>query len=219
MNLSLKEVSTLINVKQLITGPIEENCYLIYNDQSLLVVDPGNDAEKIKQAISETGATPTDIIITHAHYDHIGAVDDIRDTYNIPVHISPIEQDWLTNPTLNLSGLMRHSDINDVIARAAEYEFDMYHDYTLGDMTFKVVPTPGHSPGSVSFIFDEFVVTGDALFSGSIGRTDLPFGDAQTLLNSVQTELFTLPEHFIAYPGHREPTTIGKEKQTNPFFN
>lgn len=209
----------MIQVKQIITGAIEENCYLIYNENNVLIVDPGNDATNIKKEIASLKVTPTAILITHAHYDHIGALEEVRNTYDIPVYISHIEQSWLSDATLNFSGLMHHDDISDIVCQPAEFEFENYHDYTLGDMTFKVVPTPGHSPGSLSFIFDTFVITGDALFSGSIGRTDLPFGDSQTLLHSIQTELFTLDDEMIAYPGHREPTTIGKEKLTNPFFS
>ncbi|QNN74301.1 MBL fold metallo-hydrolase [Vagococcus carniphilus] len=209
----------MIQVKQIITGPIEENCYLIYNDQHILIVDPGNDAETIKKEIESLSLNVAAILITHAHYDHIGALEEIREFYHVPVYISPIEQSWLSDPELNLSGLMRHDDIPDVRCQPAEFEFENYQSYTLGDMTFKVVPTPGHSPGSLSFIFDDFVITGDALFSGSIGRTDLPFGSSEDLLNAVKNELFTLPDEFRAYPGHREPTTIGKEKRTNPFFN
>lgn len=209
----------MTQVKQIITGSIEENCYLIYNQKTLLIVDPGNDANKIKAEIEASGIEPEAILITHAHYDHIGAVEELRSDYDIPVYISPVEQEWLTDPKLNFSGLMHHNDMLDIIVQPAEHLFENYQEYEFGDLKFKVVPTPGHSPGSVSFVFDDFVVTGDALFSGSIGRTDLPFGNRQDLLQSIQTELFTLPDHFKAYPGHREPTTIGKEKKTNPFFN
>lgn len=209
----------MLTIKQIPTGAIQENCYLIYNNQSLLIVDPGDDAKKIESAIDELNVNPEAILITHAHYDHIGAVDEIRDRYNIPVYISPIEQSWLTDPQLNLSGLARHDDMADVTAREAEFEFKNYDTYTIGDMTFKVVPTPGHSPGSVSFIFDDFVVCGDALFRGSVGRTDLPFGDSQTLLSGIKAELFTLPDEFKAYSGHGPVTSIGREKRENPFFN
>lgn len=209
----------MTQIKQIPTGAIQENCYIIYNDYSALIVDPGDDAPLIQQVISNLGVTPKAIIITHAHYDHIGAVDTIRKTYQIPVYIDPIEADWLTDPTLNLSGLARHDDMNNVITAPAEFDLNHYDTYTIGDMTFKVVPTPGHSPGSVSFIFDDFVVCGDALFSGSVGRTDLPFGDSKALLTSIQEELFTLPDDMYAYPGHGPKTTIGKEKTTNPFFN
>lgn len=209
----------MLKVKQIITGPIQENCYLIYNDQYALIVDPGADAHVIKEHVATLGVSPVAVLITHAHYDHIGALEEIRSEYNIPVYISPIEQDWLTDPMLNLSGLGRHDDIANVVCRPAEFEFINYDSYTLGDMTFKVVPTPGHSPGSVSFIFDDFVVTGDALFRGSVGRSDLPMGDGAQLLDGIKKELFTLPETYRAYPGHGPQTTIRREKETNPFFN
>ena len=92
-------------------------------------------------------------------------------------------------------------------------------EYTLCDIHFRVVPTPGHSIGSVSFIFDDFVVSGDALFRGSIGRTDLYTGNLEQLLDSIKTQLFILPNEFAVYPGHGDATTIEHEKQTNPFFN
>lgn len=209
----------MINIKQIVTGPIQENCYVIYNEKQALIVDPGADGDLIKTTIASLDVTPVAVLITHAHYDHIGALEEIRSEYNIPVYISPIEQDWLTDPNLNLSGLTRHDDIPDVVCRPAEFEFNNYDSYTLGDMTFKVVPTPGHSPGSVSFIFDDFVVTGDALFRGSVGRSDLPMGDGARLLRGIQEELFTLPDSFKAFPGHGPQTTIRREKETNPFFN
>ena len=138
--------------------------------------------------------------------------------YQIPVYVSPLEQAWLSNPILNLSGLGRHDDIANIIVQPAEHEFKLT-DYEIGGMKFSVVPTPGHSIGSVSFVFDDFVVVGDALFKGSIGRTDLHTGDMQQLLHSITTYLFTLPEEFPVYPGHGDATTIQHEKATNPFFN
>jgi len=209
----------VLTIKQIPTGAIQENCYLIYNNQSLIIVDPGDEAEKLKKEINSIDAKPVAIILTHTHYDHIGAVDIIRDAYNIPVYVSPIEQSWLQTPELNLSGLSRHDDMDDIVIRPAEFEFKDYDTYTLGDITFKVVPTPGHSPGSVSFIFDDFVVCGDALFKGSVGRTDLPFGDSEALLSGIKKELFSLPDDLTAYPGHGPETTIGREKKENPFFN
>ena len=211
----------MIEVKYFVTtGPAQENCYLVYNEENLLIVDPGNDGPLIKQYIKDLNRKPVAILLTHTHYDHIGAVEEIRQAYNIPVYVSPHEQAWLGDPQLNLSGLGRHDDMADIIVKPAEFEFEMT-DYTLGGMTFTVVPTPGHSIGGVSFIFhsDEFVITGDALFGGSIGRTDLFTGNLEQLLSGIRTHLFTLPENYVAYPGHRGPTTIGKEKATNPYFN
>ncbi|HCT96293.1 MBL fold metallo-hydrolase [Vagococcus sp.] len=207
----------MIEIKQLVTGPVEENCYFIYNDESMLIVDPGEDEVEIKRIVEELGRKPVAILLTHTHYDHIGAVETIRHTYDIPVYVHPIEQEWLGNPTLNLSG--RHPGMKDIVVAPAEHEFEL-KDYTLGGMTFKVVHTPGHSPGSVSFIFPEarFVVSGDALFAGSVGCSDLPFGDGKQLLEVIKSELFTLPKDYAVYPGHRGASTIGKEIETNPFF-
>lgn len=208
----------MLKIERILTGPIQENCYLIYNDTNLLIIDPGAEAQKISTQIKRTGKVPVAILLTHTHYDHIGAVEELRSLYKIPVYVSPLEQEWLSDPVLNLSGLGRHDDIADIIVQPAEVEFEM-KSYDLGGMKFSVVPTPGHSIGSVSFIFDDFVITGDALFKGSIGRTDLHTGDMNQLLHSIQTYLFTLPDEFPAYSGHGDATTIEHEKKTNPFFN
>lgn len=207
-----------MHIEQIKTGMIEENCYLVYNDEALLIIDPGEDAAKIKTQIEKAQQQPVAILLTHTHYDHIGAVEELRQFYQIPVYVSPLEQSWLGDPILNLSGLGRHDDIANIIVSPAEYEFEM-KPYRLGNMTFRVVPTPGHSIGSVSFIFDDFVVSGDALFKGSIGRTDLYTGNLEQLLHSIQTQLFVLPDEFAVYPGHGDATTIEHEKRTNPFFN
>ncbi|MDT2757064.1 MBL fold metallo-hydrolase [Enterococcus asini] len=202
----------------LVTGLIQENCYLVYRENHLVIIDPGAEAEKIKAAIAQTGATPIAILLTHTHYDHIGAVDELRDTYQIPVYVSPLEADWLGDPVMNLSGLPRHDDMADVVVRPADELFEL-KEYQLQDIAFKVVPTPGHSIGSVSFVFPEFVVSGDALFNGSVGRTDLPTGNLEQLLTGIRNQLFVLPDEFPVYPGHGPSTTILKEKRTNPFFN
>ncbi|GGC82725.1 MBL fold metallo-hydrolase [Enterococcus wangshanyuanii] len=208
----------MLTIERILTGIIQENCYLIYNEENLLIIDPGAEAERIIPLIEKTEKKPIAILLTHTHYDHIGAVEELRHHYHIPVYVSPLEQEWLSNPILNLSGLGRHDDMADIIVQPAEVEFEMT-DYELGGIKFSVVPTPGHSIGSVSLIFDDFVVTGDALFKGSIGRTDLHTGDMEQLLHSIRTYLFTLPDEFPAYPGHGDATTIEHEKKTNPFFN
>lgn len=205
-----------MHIQQIPTGPIQENCYIIWNNHELLIIDPGADAQLLIQQIEKTNAKPISILLTHTHYDHIGAVDALRDYYSIPVFVSPLENDWLSNPVLNLSS--RHPELGGLIVRPAEYEIEL-REYQMGTFSFRVVPTPGHSHGSVSFVFDDFVVSGDALFKGSIGRTDLHTGNLEQLLDSIKTQLFTLPDHYQVYPGHGDATTIGFEKATNPFFN
>lgn len=208
----------MIHIEGLVTGAAQENCYLIYNEDNLLIVDPGSEGDRIASEIKRTGRKPVAILLTHTHYDHIGAVEELRNLYGVPVYVSALEQEWLGNPIYNLSGLGSHRNMPDLIVQSAEYEFEI-RKYEIGGMSFEVVPTPGHSIGSVSFIFDDFVVVGDALFRGSIGRTDLYTGDLQQLLYSIKTYLFTLPRELPAYPGHGEATTIGHEIDTNPFFN
>ncbi|MBC1387337.1 MBL fold metallo-hydrolase [Listeria innocua] len=205
----------MTKIKRIMTGIIQENCYIIYQDNLALIVDPGDEANKIEAEIASLGVKPIAVLLTHCHYDHIGALEEIRSTYQIPVYVSPLEQEWLSNPDLNLSA---HIAGKAIVAQPAEYEFTL-GDYNIEGFRFKVVPTPGHSIGSVSFIFDDFAVVGDALFKGSVGRTDLYTGDFDTLINSIKTQLFVLPDDFPAYSGHGDATTIGHEKKTNPYFN
>ena len=198
-----------------------ENTYILENDQALLVIDPGSDTQEILDKLKELAKPVAAILLTHAHYDHIMSLDAVRDAFEqAPVYISEKEAGWLTSPVDNLSGLPRHDDMADVTARPADHFYRNYQSYDLVDFTFSVVPTPGHSWGSVSLIFkDEAVVfSGDALFCETIGRTDLPTGNRQQLLDSIRQELFTLPNHYQVYPGHGFDTTIGHEKSFNPFF-
>lgn len=207
----MNDMPKIIQIK---TGVIEENCYLIYDNQQCLIIDPGAEPEKIIAKIEELDLKPVAVLLTHCHFDHIGALEDIRTQYQLPVYVSALEQDWLGNPEMNLSYKMGRVPVR---AKRAEVEFEI-KEYQIDNLSFRVVPTPGHSIGSVSFIFDEFVVVGDALFKGSVGRTDIPTGNAEQLLESIQTQLFTLPEDIRVYPGHGAETTIGHEKKTNPFF-
>src|SRR5699024_3767474 len=127
------------------------------------------------------------------------------------------EEEWLSNPNKNLSAMLGES----VTARPAEYLFKPEEVIKIAHFTFKVVATPGHSPGGVSFIFedDEFVITGDALFAGSVGRTDFPGSEPKELIPNIRQKLYTLPSSFTIYPGHGDSSTLAHEMTTNPFFN
>lgn len=206
----------MINIKQIPVGMNQSNCYIIYKDKEALIIDPGEQSSLISHHINQLGLTPIAILLTHTHFDHIGALEKMRDEYDLPVYVSVHEQEWLTDPNKNLSAQVG----NPITCREAEFQFEDEERINMASFTFKVVPTPGHSPGGVSFIFEDanFVVTGDALFAGSIGRTDLPGSDSKQLFESIRKKLFTLPTDYTIYPGHGGTSTIGHEIDTNPFF-
>lgn len=199
-----------IKVSKLVMDMVEENCYIIYKDGRGLIVDPGSGFNKIKDKLNSLVVKPEAIILTHAHFDHIASLDECRKYYSIPVYISKKENDWLESGELNLSlsfGLRQ-----PILSTRAEFEFENYKEYNLAGMKFKVLPTPGHSPGGVSFDFGEFIVVGDALFKSGYGRYDLPGSDYDSLKNSLKNVLFKLEGKKIVYPGHGAETTIERER-------
>ncbi|MGT2906372.1 MBL fold metallo-hydrolase [Streptococcus dentiloxodontae] len=211
-----------MNIERILNPVAMENTYILENDQACLVIDPGSNQEKILETLQQIQKPVTAILLTHTHYDHIMSVEAIRKhCQQPPVYVAEAEKEWLSSPVNNLSGLPRHADMADVIVAPAEHFFQYEKPYHLTGFDFKVVPTPGHSIGGVSFIFEHeaLVFSGDALFRETIGRSDLPTGDYEQLLNSIRQKLFTLPNHYLVYPGHGWDTTIGHEKNFNPHFN
>jgi|SRR5579875_2230708 len=206
--------------QQIPLGSIQANCYIIERqDRSCLVFDPGGEGKKLINLLNKRGLKPVAILLTHAHFDHIGAVDEVRNFYKIPVYVHKQEEKWLSDPSLNCSQFF--TMIEPIQASSADHVINHEGPMTVGDFTFHVYHTPGHSPGSVSYYFaeDGIVISGDALFQGSIGRTDLPGGNQQELLKSIHDKLLTLPEETYVLSGHGPVTTIGEEMDSNPFLN
>ena len=204
---------------QLPLGQMQTNCYVLEKeDSTCLIFDPGSEGEKLIEFLREKDLNPVGIVLTHAHFDHIGAVDVIRDEYRIPVYVHKNEKDWLTTPSLNLS---EHMKVGKIQVQEADVLINEEQELTIGGFTFQVLETPGHSPGSITLYFAEagIAVVGDALFKGSIGRTDLPGGNREQLLQSIHEKLIGLPEETIVLCGHRQVTTIGNELNSNPFLN
>ena len=195
-------------------GPIGTNCYLVYLEdvRRLFIIDPGADAPKIlSEAARFPEAEKFDILFTHAHVDHIGAAGAVARELNIAAAmLNPADRELYRSPYNELLPFLPAAeDLPDV------------RDFET-DGLFTVLDVPGHSPGGSAFYFDRggcrALFCGDTLFSGSIGRTDLPGGDYETLINSIKTQLFSLPRLTPVYPGHGEGTTIGREIANNPYL-
>ncbi|WML40551.1 MBL fold metallo-hydrolase [Neobacillus sp. OS1-2] len=206
--------------QQIPLGALQTNCYLVeHSDRTCLIFDPGGEGNKLIHLLQERKLKPVAIILTHAHFDHIGAVNVVREAYKIPVYVHKQEEKWLGDPALNGSQMFMH--VEPIRVNPADHIIKNEGTMKIGDFEFDVSHTPGHSPGSVSFYFekDGFVISGDALFQGSIGRTDLPGGNNAQLLKSIHDKLLTLPEETYVLSGHGAVTTIGEEMDSNPFLN
>jgi glyoxylase-like metal-dependent hydrolase (beta-lactamase superfamily II) len=204
-----------MQVQQYAVGPVDNNTYLVFDSQALeaVVVDPSFDSEAVIDDARSRGLRITAILDTHAHFDHVAlnayfveqtGASILLHQDDLPLYRSMRQQaQWFGLPAPAVCEPGRLLADGDVVAVGAE--------------ELVVLHAPGHSPGGVCFLGDGFVIVGDALFAGSIGRTDLPGGDMDKLLQSIQTRLLTLPDETVVYPGHGPATTIGAERRTNPF--
>ena len=210
----------MLKVKGFVFSPVQENTYVVYNEEKLCcVIDPGcyfsSERKELENFIEEEGLTPKYLLNTHCHLDHVFGNKFVFDTYQTPLHLHKEEKQVLDYapasgerwnlPFENYDGELIYLAAGDVV--------------NLGNDALKVLYTPGHSPGHISFYgeADALVLSGDVLFRRSIGRTDLPGGDFETLERSIIETLYQLPDHVTVYCGHGETTTIGYEKKHNPY--
>lgn len=192
-------------------GPYFVNCYILSDNGQAVVIDPGYDPPVIENLIRGRRVEVKKIVLTHGHSDHIMGLPQIKRFTGAPVLIHPDDAVMLTDPEANLSAFYS-SPFSTESADDFLNEGDVIN---VGRFQLKVIHTPGHSPGGISLLTEGMVFTGDALFSGSIGRTDFPGSNYQTLINSIKNKLLTLPDDIIVFPGHGPDTTIGKERTSN----
>jgi hydroxyacylglutathione hydrolase len=202
--------------ENLIVGPLETNCCFVYCErtQECVIFDPGAEPGKIIQAIAAKSLKPVAVVNTHGHIDHIGANREIKERFDIPLSIHQADAPMLRGShQLELALLLGASESPEPDAFLKEGD-----NVNFGEDRLKVIHTPGHSPGSLSFLGDGFLLSGDTLFWGGVGRTDLPGGSWEELEASIRIKIFTLPDETIIFPGHGPLTTVKQEKDSNPYL-
>lgn len=218
----------LVQIEMFTLGPWQTNCYVVTaqsesraseseNSHTCWIIDAGFEPEEMIAAVQQRGLKPERLILTHAHIDHIAGVTQMRAAFgdSMKVMIHEVEANFLNDPNLNLGSMA----MMDICVGEADELLDDGDELTLGDSTWKVMYTPGHSPGGITLYEANasIALVGDTLFAGSIGRYDFPTSNGPLLFRAIRERLFTLPDDTKVYPGHGPATTIGQEKRTNPF--
>ena len=200
-----------------VLGMVGTNCYLLCNTDTkeCVLIDPADNAGKISEMIDESGCMLKGILLTHGHFDHIMAADEVRDKYNVKVYASAEEKNTLSTPHINLG---------EAYGMNLSVKADIWHNdgdvLNLAGFDIKAIHTPGHTAGGTCYYIesDKTLMSGDTLFAGSVGRTDYPTASSAAMMESLHDKLCKLPDDTDVYPGHGEFTTIGYEKQNNPYM-
>jgi glyoxylase-like metal-dependent hydrolase (beta-lactamase superfamily II) len=208
----------MIEIRQLTLGPIQTNCYLICCEETYqaAVVDPAWDGRSIVATAENDGYEITHILLTHTHFDHVGGLSEVKNITGAPIYVHPDAIDMLNDTTMSAAFF-------GVRVPPPPQPDEMLKDgqvIHVGNLELQVLDTPGHAPGHVSFYLHKYrvLLDGDVLFQNGIGRTDLPGGDYEVLMDSIKGKLLTLPEETRVFSGHGSPTTIAEELQSNPFI-
>lgn len=205
-----------LEVQSLVLGSVGTNVYFLKNKETaeLLIVDPAASPERIIDKVTEMDGKPVGILLTHGHFDHILAAEEVKEHYEIPIYATVYERKHLNNPALNLSGFS-----GKACSLSVDEETEDLEQLEIAGFEIQVLHTPGHTPGSCCYYLkaEDVLMSGDTLFCGSVGRTDFPGGSAREIVDSFHRLIKLLPEETKVYPGHDKTTTIGYEKRYNPF--
>ncbi|HEY8794547.1 MAG TPA: MBL fold metallo-hydrolase [Gemmatimonadaceae bacterium] len=204
-----------MKIQTLTVGPLEENCYLVVDEATnhAVLIDPGDEPERILDALHDSGATLEGVWLTHAHFDHVGGIAGVLRAHPVPVHMHPLEAPLHARA---VDSALRYG-IRIETPPAADSELAEGDRVKVGSQELSVMHVPGHAPGHVAFYNDGVVFGGDCLFAGSIGNTNIEFGDRDTLDASL-SRIVALGDELTVYPGHGRATTIGRERVSNPFL-
>lgn len=196
-------------IKKKILGVYQENAYIVIDEHTgdALIIDPGDDEEELVSYLKNLKVNFKAILLTHGHVDHVGAVDAVRDAFSIPVYISEIDMKYIEKRKMAF-GKMRTADF--FLNEGDKFEF--------AGKNVRIIGTPGHSKGSLSYLIEDMLFSGDVLFQNSVGRTDLPGGDMDELIDTIKNKLMLLPERTRVMPGHGSETTLGMEKAFNAYL-
>jgi len=204
-------------LKTLIVGELETNCYILGDEDNKMgmVIDPGGDFKLIEKSLSELNLEIKYIVLTHGHSDHIVALSELKKKTGAQILIHKEDAEMLANPENNLSVF----SYNPFSAPVADRLLKDKDTIRIGQMELEVLHTPGHTNGSISLYTDKIIFSGDLIFYGSVGRTDLPGGSNQKLFRSIQDKILNKTDDTVIYPGHGPATTVGEERRNNPFLN
>lgn len=209
----------MLQVKGFAVGAIGTNCYLVTDEETkeTYIVDPGGNGTELIWKIRELSLSPKGILLTHGHWDHILAVEELKKAFSIPVYAYEEEQEILEDPAKNLSKTMYG---RAEVSIKADVWLKDHQSLPLGKGSLLVLATPGHTKGGCCYYGEEdkILLSGDTLFQGSVGRTDLYSGNFSALIRSVREQLMVLPDDVVVYPGHESATTIGYERDYNPYL-
>ena len=206
-----------MEIKRLIVGMVQTNCYIAVHPETkeAVIVDPGDEAARIEDALAQTGAKAKAILLTHGHFDHIMGIEDFLKAFDVPVYVGREEQPLLADDRLNASSMYGYH-----CAYTGAKALEDGQTVECAGTEIHVIHTPGHTVGGCCYYLpeEEALFCGDTLFCGSIGRTDLPTGSSRDLAHSIREKLMILPDETKLYPGHMDESTIGYEKEINPFI-